>query len=126
MQSFAAAAARGRQQAHEVATGEQEGEVDKVDSDAFGTYEEQINKYSIITGTPQTVIPKIRHVLEELRPGNIFFWDGDGAMNHEDAMRSLKLFGEEVIPAVREMAKDLDLKGAFDVDTQTGAPLLGG
>ena len=40
-------------------------------------------------------------------------------------MRSLKLFGEEVIPAVREMAKDLDLKGAFDVDTQTGAPLLG-
>ena len=34
VQSFAAAAARGRQQAHQVATDGQEGEVDKVDSDA--------------------------------------------------------------------------------------------
>ena len=123
VQSFAQAAARGRQRAHEAATAEQDAAVDQQDSDAFGTYEEQVNKYSIITGTPQTVIPKIRHVLEELRPGNIFFWDGDGAMNHEDAMRSLRLFGEEVIPAVREMGKELDLKGAFEVDTKTGDAL---
>ena len=46
-------------------------------------------------------------------------------MNHDDAMRSLRLFGEEVIPAVREMGKELDLKGAFEVDTQTGAPMSG-
>ncbi|MYF82407.1 MAG: LLM class flavin-dependent oxidoreductase, partial [Chloroflexi bacterium] len=120
-----AAAARGRQEAQKAALAEQAAEQDKQDADAFGTYEEQVNKYSIITGTPKTVIPKIRHVLEELRPGNIFFWDGDGAMNHDDAMRSLRLFGEEVIPAVREMGKELDLKGAFEVDTQTGAPMSG-
>ena len=120
-----AAAARGRQVERDAALAEKDAEQDKKDADAFGTYEEQVNKYSIITGTPKTVIPKIRHVLEELRPGNIFFWDGDGAMNHEDAMRSLRLFGEEVIPAVREMGKELDLKGAFEVDTQTGAPLSG-
>ena len=48
-----------------------------------------------------TSSPKIRHVLEYLRPGSIFFWDGDGAMTHEDSMRSLRLMGEEVIPAVR-------------------------
>ena len=71
------------------------------------------------------MIPKIRHVLEELRPGNIFFWDGDGAMNHDDAMRSLRLFGEEVIPAVREMGKELDLKGAFEVNTGSGAAFPG-
>ena len=53
----------------------------------------------------------MRHVLEYLRPGSIFFWDGDGAMNHDDAMRSLRLMGEEVIPACREMAKELDLQG---------------
>ena len=31
-----------------------------------------------------------------LRPGSIFFWDGDGAMDHDDSMRSLRLMGEEV------------------------------
>jgi len=78
---------------------------------------------AIITGTPDTVIPKVRHVLEYLRPGNIFFWDGDGAMSHDDAMRSLRLMGEEVIPAVREMSKELDLKGAFEVDPITNQPI---
>ncbi|HLZ72013.1 MAG TPA: hypothetical protein VKV26_19080, partial [Dehalococcoidia bacterium] len=76
-----------------------------------------------ITGTPDTVIPKVKHVLEYLRPGNIFFWDGDGAMTHDDAMRSLRLMGEEVIPAVRDIARALDLKGAFEVDPLTNQPL---
>ena len=53
-------------------------------------------------------------------PGSIFFWDGDGAMNHDDAMRSLRLMGEEVIPAVREMAKELELPGPFEVNPATG------
>jgi alkanesulfonate monooxygenase SsuD/methylene tetrahydromethanopterin reductase-like flavin-dependent oxidoreductase (luciferase family) len=86
----------------------------------FGSFEEQVNKMSIITGTPKTVIPKVRHVLEYLRPGSIFFWDGDGAMDHDDAMRSLRLMGEELIPAVREMADELDLKGPFETDPKTG------
>jgi alkanesulfonate monooxygenase SsuD/methylene tetrahydromethanopterin reductase-like flavin-dependent oxidoreductase (luciferase family) len=86
-------------------------------------YEQQLENYSIITGTPKTVIPKVRHVLEYLRPGSIFFWDGDGAMTHDDAMRSLRLMGEEVIPAVREMAKELDLPGPFEVDPATGKPV---
>jgi len=90
------------------------------------SFEEQVARYSIITGTPDTVIPKVKHVLEYLRPGNIFFWDGDGAMTHDDAMRSLRLMGEEVIPAVREMAKELDLKGAFEVDPLTNQPIATG
>ena len=36
-------------------------------------------------------------------------------MTHEDSMRSLRLMGEEVIPAVREMAQELDLPGPFDL-----------
>lgn len=85
-------------------------------------YEQQLADYTVISGTPKTVIPKIRHVLEYLRPGSIFFWDGDGAMTHEDAMRSLRLMGEEVIPAVREIAKELDLPGPFEMDPATGKP----
>jgi alkanesulfonate monooxygenase SsuD/methylene tetrahydromethanopterin reductase-like flavin-dependent oxidoreductase (luciferase family) len=88
-----------------------------------GSFEDQIQRHSIITGTPDTVIPKVRHVLETLRPGSIFFWDGDGAMSHDDAMRSLRLFGEEVIPAVREIGKELDLPGPFEVSPSTGEPI---
>ncbi len=118
--TFAAAAARGRLAEHARSTGQS---LPRPGGDYNGSYEDQINKMSIITGTPDTVIPKVRHVLETLRPGNIFFWDGDGAMTHEDSMRSLRLMGEEVIPAVREMAVDLDLKGAFDVDPATNLPI---
>ena len=85
-------------------------------------YEQQIKDYTIISGTPKTVIANIRHVLEYIRPGSVCFWDGDGAMDHDDAMRSLRLMGEEVIPAVREIAKDLELPGSFEVDPATGKP----
>ncbi len=93
----------------------------------FGTnrrdFEDQIGDYTIITGTPKTILPKIRHVLEFLRPGSVFFWDGDGAMTHEDQMRSLRLMGEEVIPAVREMGDELGLQSPFEVDPATNQPI---
>ena len=84
------------------------------------SYEEQVENYTIVSGTPDTVIPKIRHVLETLRPGSVFFWDGDGAMTHEDQMRSLRLMGEYVLPAVREIADELELTSPFDVNPATG------
>ena len=80
--------------------------------------------HTIITGTPDSVIPKIRHVLEYLRPGSVFFWDGDGAMTHEDQMRSLRLMGEEVIPAVREMGQELELYSPFEVDARNNQPIV--
>ncbi|MBI5948312.1 MAG: LLM class flavin-dependent oxidoreductase [Chloroflexi bacterium] len=128
VQSFALAASRGRLKEHEAATGKKAeaatASADKQDAaDFLGTFTDQINKMSIITGTPKTVIPKVRHVLEYLRPGSIFFWDGDGAMTHEDSMRSLRLMGEEVIPAVREMGKSLDLSSPFEVDPRTNQPV---
>jgi len=119
VQSFALAASRGRQKEHKEAVA-----ADQQDkADYLGTFEQQVDKMSIITGTPKTVIPKIRHVLEYLRPGSVFFWDGDGAMNHDDAMRSLRLMGDEVIPAVREMSKSLDLSSPFEMDVKTNKPV---
>ncbi len=35
-------------------------------------------------------------------------------------MRSLRLMGEEVIPAVREMGEELELFSSFEVDPATG------
>ena len=65
------------------------------------------------------MIPKIRHVLEYIRPGSVFFWDGDGAMDHDDGMRRFRPMGKEVIPAVHEIAKELELPGSFEVGTAT-------
>ncbi|MDE0691866.1 MAG: LLM class flavin-dependent oxidoreductase [Gammaproteobacteria bacterium] len=115
MKSFAAAASRGRADQH--LKNQQKNTPPPPPKD---TYLDQTEKLSIISGTPDTVIPKVRHVLETIRPGTIFFWDGDGAMDHDDAMRSLRLMGEEVIPAVREIGEELGLKGPFEVDDVPG------
>jgi len=89
-------------------------------ADNLGTYDDQVARYTIIRGTPDTVISQIRHVLEYVRPGSVFFWDGDGAMDHDDAMRSLRLFGSDVLPAIREIGKELELFSPFERDPATG------
>ena len=116
----AIAASRGRTERRQALTGAAQPAEPR---DYRGTFQEQVAKLSIIHGTPSTVLPKIRHVLEELRPGAIIFWDGDGSMDHGDAMRSLRLMGEEVLPAVREMGAELELNGPFEVSPATNEPL---
>ncbi|MYE32496.1 MAG: LLM class flavin-dependent oxidoreductase [Chloroflexi bacterium] len=123
--NLAALRARGRVQAQPTldkpqALTDDEG---KPDQDAFGSYENQLERYTIITGTPDTVIERVKHVLDYLRPGSIFFWDGDGSMSHDDTMRSLKLMGEEVLPAIREYSEELELKSPFEVSTYTNEPI---
>ncbi len=91
--------------------------------DFQGSYDDQLERYTIITGTPDVVIERVKHVLEYLRPGTVFFWDGDGAMTHDDSMRSLRLMGSEVIPAIREFADGLGLKSPCEVDPATNQPV---
>jgi alkanesulfonate monooxygenase SsuD/methylene tetrahydromethanopterin reductase-like flavin-dependent oxidoreductase (luciferase family) len=91
--------------------------------DVDENYRDLLDAQAIISGTPKTVIPKIRQVLEYIRPGSIFLWDGDGSMTHEDSMRSLRLMGEEVLPAIKEMARELDLPGPHEVDPATNLPV---
>ena len=78
--------------------------------------EKQLEQMMIIAGTPKTVIQKLRILLEETRPGILSFWANDGTVSHQDSMTCIRLLGQEVFPAVREMAKELDLKSPFDVD----------
>ena len=113
MKSFAAAASRGRAGQHL-----KERKQEATPPPPTDIYADQTAKLSIISGTPDTVIPKVRKVLETIRPGTIFFWDGDGAMSHDDQMRSLRLMGSDVIPAVREIGAELGLTGPFEVDAE--------
>jgi hypothetical protein len=80
------------------------------------TFEDQIRDQQIIAGTPKTVIPKIRHLLEETRPSIMGFWTSDGFVSNADATSCIRLLGQEVLPAVREMGKELGLWSPFEAN----------
>jgi alkanesulfonate monooxygenase SsuD/methylene tetrahydromethanopterin reductase-like flavin-dependent oxidoreductase (luciferase family) len=81
------------------------------------SFDEQIRENMIIAGTPKTVVAKLRHVMEQTRPGIMALWANDGAVSHADSMTCIRLFGEEVLPALRETAKALDLKSPFEAES---------
>jgi alkanesulfonate monooxygenase SsuD/methylene tetrahydromethanopterin reductase-like flavin-dependent oxidoreductase (luciferase family) len=80
-------------------------------------FEEQIASQQIIAGTPKTVIPKLRRLLEETRPSIVGFWASDGFVSDADARTSIRLLGHEVLPAVREMGKELGLLSPFEAES---------
>jgi len=79
-------------------------------------FEDQIRDQQIIAGTPKTVIAKLRRLLEETRPSILGFWTSDGFVSHEDAKTCIRLLGQEVLPAVREMGKELGLWSPFEAN----------
>jgi alkanesulfonate monooxygenase SsuD/methylene tetrahydromethanopterin reductase-like flavin-dependent oxidoreductase (luciferase family) len=78
--------------------------------------EKQLEDMMVIAGTPKQVIAKLRILLEETRPGILGFWGNDGTVSHQDAMTCIRLLGTEVFPAIREIAKELDLKSPIETD----------
>ncbi|MBQ0720787.1 MAG: LLM class flavin-dependent oxidoreductase [Gammaproteobacteria bacterium] len=79
-------------------------------------YENLLRNRQIITGTPESVLPKIRHIMETLRPGVFSIWHIEGgSTTSAQSMNSMKLLGENVLPQMREWAKELDLPGPSEV-----------
>ena len=69
--------------------------------------------------------------MEETRPSILALWGNDGRISHEDSMSYIRLMGQEVLPALREIGKELGLDSPFDLNTpvsrayaerQTGDP----
>ncbi|MGH7037885.1 MAG: hypothetical protein ACREE1_07095, partial [Stellaceae bacterium] len=81
------------------------------------TFEKQVADGRVLYGTPKTVIPKLRRVLEETRPSIYGLWGNDGGVSHEDAKTCIRLLGQEVMPAMREMGKELGLTDPFEAKT---------
>jgi alkanesulfonate monooxygenase SsuD/methylene tetrahydromethanopterin reductase-like flavin-dependent oxidoreductase (luciferase family) len=79
-------------------------------------FEDQIRDQQIIAGTPRTVIPKLRRLLEETRPSILGFWASDGFVSDEDTRTCIRLLGEEVLPAVRAIGKELGLASPFEAN----------
>ena len=80
----------------------------------------------IIAGTPKQVIAKLRILLEQTRPGIFAFWGNDGTVSHQDAKTCIRLLGQEVFPAVREMAKEFDLKSPFETNQPVSVDYMSG
>ena len=84
---------------------------------AANAYEKQLDEMTIIAGTPKQVIQKLKVIMEETRPGIFALWGNDGNVNHEDSKTCIRLMGQEVLPALRDIAKGLGLKDPFELDT---------
>jgi alkanesulfonate monooxygenase SsuD/methylene tetrahydromethanopterin reductase-like flavin-dependent oxidoreductase (luciferase family) len=69
--------------------------------------------YQVIAGTPKTVVPKIKAILSILRPGVFIMFSIQGPVSNEDRMTSMRLFAQEVMPALQEHAKAIDLQDPF-------------
>src|SRR6476619_6232309 len=80
------------------------------------SFEQQMADLRIIAGTPKTVVAKLRRILEETRPGILALWGNDGRVSQADSLTCIRLMGTEVFPAIREIAKSLDLKSPFEAN----------
>ncbi len=90
-------------------------DIEEAKRNIYSGYQKAQDSLSIITGTPKTVLPKLKHILEVLRCGAFAISQVNGPATHEDRMMSIKLFAQEVAPALREYAKELGLNDAFQV-----------
>ena len=81
------------------------------------SFEEQLESLSIIAGTPEQVVKKLRVLLEQTRPSILALWGNDGGVTHPDAMECIRLTGQEVLPSLRHIGKELGLQSPFDLNT---------
>src|SRR4030095_7484156 len=84
------------------------------------SFEDQINSQMIVAGTPKTVIPTLPRLLGEPLPSILGFWAADGFVSCADTQTCIRLFGEEVLPALREIGKELGLWSPFEANAPVG------
>ena len=64
---------------------------------------EFLHERNLLFGTPDFVINKIKELQQELNLQNLQVWSNFPGVKHEDSMRSIKLFTEEVIPKINAL-----------------------
>lgn len=69
-------------------------------------FEQEIKHGSLYVGSPETVARKIAKTVADLGVNRFDLKYSNGALPHEYSMRSIELYGTEVIPMVRDMLKN--------------------
>ena len=70
-----------------------------------------LHKRNMLFGTPDYVIEKIKELQSELNLQNLLVWSSMPGVKHEDAMRSIKLFNNEVIPKIKTVKTNFKQTG---------------
>lgn len=89
--------------------------VEEAKAKIYGNYQKAQDGLQIIVGTPKSVLPKIRLIMETLRPGIFGLFTIQGPVSVQDRLNNVRLMGQEVLPAMREYAKELGIKDPFEV-----------
>jgi alkanesulfonate monooxygenase SsuD/methylene tetrahydromethanopterin reductase-like flavin-dependent oxidoreductase (luciferase family) len=93
---------------------ENDAEVQELKQRLYNSYPDWQKQGQIVTGSPKTLVKKLRYIFEVLRPGIFSFWL-DGPVPLKDRRTCVKLLGEEVVPALREIAKEMGLTSPFEI-----------
>jgi len=91
-----------------------EASIEEARAAIYSRYPKTVKSMAVISGTPKTVLPKIRRILETLRPSVFGFFATQGPVTFEDRMTNIRLLGQEVLPAVREYGRELGLLDPFE------------
>ncbi|HVA79973.1 MAG TPA: hypothetical protein VNF29_03530, partial [Candidatus Binataceae bacterium] len=87
---------------------------DEVRRKLVAGYQKAQHSLSIVIGSPKTVIPKLKSILNVLRPGALMIFSVQGPVSNQDRQTSMRLIAQEVIPTLREYAREIDLPDAFE------------
>ena len=68
---------------------------------------EFLHKRNLLFGTPEYVIEKIKELQSELNLQNLLVWSNFPGIKHEDCMKSIKLFNDEVMPKINSKKSNL-------------------
>jgi alkanesulfonate monooxygenase SsuD/methylene tetrahydromethanopterin reductase-like flavin-dependent oxidoreductase (luciferase family) len=92
---------------------------------AYESYLKSQSNNEMLVGTPDSVIPRLKTILEVTRPGILILSAPQGNTSHEDRRRSMALIAEHVLPAIREHADKIGLVDSFQ-RTPGSVPLPAG
>src|SRR3989454_8775974 len=82
-------------------------------------FEDQITNQQIVAGTPETVIPQLRRLPLEARASLPGVWAARRFVSHEGTDTVLRLRRPEVLPALRDIGKELGLWSPFEANAPT-------
>ena len=77
-------------------------------------YQKAQKQFQLIIGSPKTVLPKLKAILTVLRPGSLVIFSVQGPVPNKDRQTSMRLIAQEIIPALKEHAKSIDLVDALE------------
>lgn len=92
---------------------ESDAQIEEIKARIYAGYPQVLKDMQMIAGTPDNVIPKLKKVIDVLRPGIFSFWL-DGPVSAKERKRCLELLNHDVIPALREYGKERGLTDPFE------------